>query len=143
MSQLQQLADGDSPTWSRFLFNVEAAQVLTKMLAEGQGAPELAVQALVAGSQWDGHGWTTSRASRTLYQITRVPLVVPQLKPYVEAWLFALAIHWNLDVPQAQLCDRSSEAAFKLAEVLVGESPPAETMTLDSAGKEEEGAEEE
>ena len=107
MSHLQKLAEGDSTTWSSFLFNVGEAQVVTKLLAEGQVAPELAVQALVAGLQWDGAGWTTSRASRTLYQITRVPLVVPQLKPYVDAWLFVLAIHWNLDVPQAQLCESS------------------------------------
>ena len=77
---------------------------------------ELLNSLLRAGSSWDGSGWNSTRASQTLYQITRVPLVTTDFQEYLNSFLFAVAIFLQIEVPHIQLSDRASEAAFGLAE---------------------------
>ena len=96
-----------STTWSTFLFNVLAVQAL--------GYPPQAQDIITAGEAWRGDGWTTSRASKVLYEVTGVPLVSATVEDYKGAFLYALALHWGLDVASFELSERASDAAFALA----------------------------
>ena len=98
--------------WSQFLFNVAAAKKLVGF------SPEEAVTVLQAGSRWEGCGWTTSRASRTLNSLTGVCLVASAVSAYRDAWLYALPMAWGVDVASLDLSDRAAEAAFALCNLL-------------------------
>ena len=111
MSELQRLlVDTTGPTWSAtwssFLFNVEAVKSL--------GTPNDAQAIITSGEAWRGDGWSTSRASKILYQVTSVPLVSATIEEYKAAFLYSLALHWGLDVPTYELSERASDAAFAL-----------------------------
>jgi hypothetical protein len=103
--------------WSTFLFNIEQARRFAYLSADE-------TQALLAcGSKWTGAGWTTSRASKTLYNLTQIPLVASAVAAYRDAWLFAFSIAYNVDITGLDLNDRFSEAAFSLAAIIQGETP--------------------
>ncbi len=86
--------------WSTFLFNIDLARSFAYLSAD-------VIHALLAcGSQWTGAGWKTSRASKTLLNLTQILLVASALAAYRDAWLFAV------DIPGLDLNNRSSEAAF-------------------------------
>jgi hypothetical protein len=96
-----------SPTWSSFLFNVEAVVSL--------GTPSDPTAIITAGEKWEGEGWTTSRASKVLYETTGVPLVSASVEDYKGSFLYSLALYWSLDVARFDLGERASDAAFALA----------------------------
>ncbi len=98
-----------SNAWSAFLFNADAARALRGL------PPDKAGLLLAAGHGWSGRGWTTSRASCQLHQLTGVPLVAVTITAYRDAWLFALSVVLEVEVAGLDLTDRSSEAAFALA----------------------------
>ena len=74
-----------------------------------------AADVLAAGARWSGAGWNTSRASRALHSLTGVPLVSGDLDSYKNAYLYALAILLDVDIPSLSLSDRAAEVAFGLA----------------------------
>jgi hypothetical protein len=114
--------------WSTFLFNIDLARSFAYLSADE-------TQALLAcGSQWTGAGWTTSRASKTLFNLTQIPLVASAVAAYRDAWLFAFSIAYNVDIPGLDLNDRSSEAAFALAAIIQGETPEVVPQSV-QAGK--------
>ena len=122
--------------WRSFLYNVEAARSL------GPLSHQEAMALLSAGHRWAGGGWTTSRASRALHSLTGIPLIAAEVSSYRDAWLYALSMHFNVDVPSLELSDRSSEAAFALASLLSGEEedeeePPREAQQHDEESEEE------
>ena len=94
--------------WSSFLFNIELARKLEGL------SQEQATLLCQQGHKWQGTGWTTARASRELHAVTGVPLVASQITSYRDAWLFALAMWFEVEVVGFDLMDRSSEAAFAL-----------------------------
>ena len=120
-----------SNAWSAFLFNVDAARALRGL------PPDKAGLLLAAGHGWSGRGWTTSRASRQLHQLTGVPLVAATISAYRDAWLFALSVVLDVEVAGLDLTDRSSEAAFALASVIQGdqerEKTPQEELAAGAA----------
>ena len=71
---------------------------------------------LAAGQQWTGGGWNTSSSSKTLHAITRVPLLSSDFGMYRNAFLYSLALLFQLDVHELNLSDRAAEAAFALVE---------------------------
>ena len=102
-------------TWSEFLFNIDEARRL-------QSIPSSDAQAVLnAAPQWLGGGWTTTRASRVLYSLTGVPLVTTAFSQYRSAWVYALALFWNIQLDLADLPDRAAEAAFQLVQAMQGE----------------------
>ena len=125
--------------WGKFLFNVEQARAL------GPLEKPVAVQIIEAGVKWtSADGWTTSRASQRLYQLTGVPLVTNNMTEYKHAWLYALTMVWAVDVETLLLSDRAAEAAFGLAAVLGGEValPPQQPHSETEAFAVPEGEEE-
>ena len=108
---IKRLRDTNDPewsaTWSTFLFNVKAVNEL--------GYPAKAQAIITAGEVWRGDGWTTGRASKVLYETTGVPLVSANVEDYKGSFLYALALHWGLDVASFELSERASDAAFALA----------------------------
>ena len=74
-----------SSAWSTFLLNVR----MVKEMDTPVDAPAI----LSAGELWQGEGWTTGRASKTLYQVAGVPLVSPEVKDYKGAFLYAPELH--------------------------------------------------
>jgi hypothetical protein len=91
------------------MFNMEQAHLLKQAKAEEIMA------ILAAGSKFTGTGWSTGRASKALYEICSKALVKATIEPYVQVWLYALAIITGVDLPAAELPQELAEAAFAIA----------------------------
>ena len=72
--------------WGNFMFNLPEALQLQK------ATPEEILAVLKAGSRFQGTGWSTGKASKTLFQISKVALVKGTFQPYRDVWLYALAL---------------------------------------------------
>ena len=116
-------------TWSTFFYNIQAVKSL--------GTPQEASAIISAGEDWNGHGWTTGRASKVLYEITGVPLVSGNLTEYKGSFLYALALHWGVDLATFDLTEKAAEAAFALAGVL-GDQGPGDFDNMEGDEDEEE-----
>ena len=70
---LEVLKDPSSPEfqvqWSSFLFNVQAAREFLTI------SKEEAAVVLTAAASANGTGWTSTSASKVIYQVTGVPMV--------------------------------------------------------------------
>ena len=78
--------------------------------------PAVGGRLLGAGATWDGAGWTTGRASRVVYGATGVAMVEEDLKHYLESFLFALSLVYNIDIPKLQLKPQAADVALKFAD---------------------------
>ena len=78
---------------------------------------EAALALIGGGAKWSGSGWTTNSASKRLHELTQVPLVTADFKQYVNAWLYCLALLWNVEAAELTLSDPAAEAALRLASV--------------------------
>ena len=107
------------------------------------GTPVEAPAILSAGELWQGEGWTTGRASKALYQVAGVPLVSPEVKDYKGAFLYALALHWNLDIIKFELSEKAAEAAFSLAAVFSNEGQAQGDVHFDDRDGDNSDVEEE
>ena len=83
---------------------------------------EKASAILATGVQWQAGGWNTSRALKTLYELTGLPLVTADFTQYRNSYLYALAMFWSVEVDELNLTDRAAEAAFGLVDALNGET---------------------
>jgi len=108
---VEKLLSGDSVTWSQFLFNIDMAKSITV-------DKNVANTLLTTGVAWSGDGWTTGSASKKLWETVKIPLVVPDFKEYLHVWLFALAMHWDIEVPALNLSAPAADASFQLLELL-------------------------
>ena len=111
------LSQGDGTTWSDFFFDIPQAKKLTAILN-----PDSARSVLAAGEAWNGAGWNTGKASRKLWEAIRVPLVNSDITEYKHAWLYALALSWQVEVPNLVLSDRAGDAAFQLMENILSDA---------------------
>ena len=127
----QLLSPDGGQVWSQFLFNIPLGRSLGNLTEEAANA------VLAAGHRWNGAGWTTSRASRVLYELIGIPLVSSQVDAYRDSWLFSLSIIWNVEAVALNLCDRSAEAAYALAGLLCAEDP-ADTQAEDQREAQQE-----
>ena len=109
---LQVETEGGQQAWKDFLFNVEKVAELDSIID-----PNKAAALMVEGLQWSGGGWNSTTASKALFELTGVPLVTSNFGQYRDAWLYALALHWQIDIPECTLVDQAAAAAFALAEV--------------------------
>ena len=135
---VEKLIQSDSETWSNFLFNIKLAKQLKAL--DNVMAPAV----LQAGVAWTGDGWTTGSASRRLWEVVKIPLVVNDFKEYNHLWLFCLAMSWGLDVPALTLSPPAAEAAFHLLDLLQ-DRPGPDThdpagMDMDANNTKPEGA---
>jgi len=113
---IQILADGESEAsqaaWKLFLYNAEQVRFL------GENIGTSAALAIINGGvKWQGSGWTTSSASKKIYELTQVPLVTADFVMYRNTWLYCLSLVWNVEVQELTLSDPAAEAAFRLASV--------------------------
>ena len=136
MDLLNALKDSSNPgfnvAWTQFFLNPDSVRTL-KTLNEAT-----VTELITAGAHWTGAGWNTSKASKVLYNLTGVPLVTSEFSEYKNAWFFALALHYNVQIAQMDLSDRASEAAFQLAEALSAD--PAKDGASDDPSPGEPGA---
>ena len=96
--------------WSHIFFNATAVRALVPQVDPAAGGKLLA-----AGVSWNGSGWTTGRASKTVYNATGVAMVEEQLSEYLGAFLFALSVLFNIDIPKLTLGAQAASAALKFA----------------------------
>ena len=81
--------------WSDLFFNVDGVCSLLSHTKD----PATGGLLLGAGANWNGVGWTTGRASRAVYGATGVAMVEENLKDYLESFLFALSLAYNIASP--------------------------------------------
>ena len=98
--------------WSDIFFSVEG---VCRLVAHTKDAA-IGAQLLGAGVKWEGAGWTTGRASRTVFGATGIAMVEEHLKDYLESFLFALSLAYNIDIPKLQLKAQAATAALNFAE---------------------------
>ena len=104
--------------WTEFLFNIDQVKLL------GCPASVLTKQVLAAGAEWPDTGWNTSSASKRVWSLTGIALVSAQLSDYLHSWLFALALHWDLDVPEISLAPGAAGVAFALSALFTDQKQP-------------------
>ena len=109
-------SESGQTTWKDFLFSVPKVRELDKIIT-----PEAAVGVIQAGLQWSGGGWNSSTASKALFQLTGVPLVSKDFTSYRDAWLYGLAQHWQVEVPECELSPQAAAAACAVTEACGGE----------------------
>ena len=109
---VDKLTAGDPETWSQFLFNIDIAKQI-KTIEKDVG---LAI--LASGVNWSGAGWTTGSASKRLWDLLKIPLVVTDFTEYLHLWLFTLSMAWEIEVPALTLSPPAADAAFHLLELL-------------------------
>ena len=121
-------------SWSKFLFNVPEALKLREK------EKELVLQVLQAGQRYLGTGWTTGKASKTLFDLSGVAIVRAQINAYRDCWLYAVALLAGVDLPQVELAPEVAEAAFSLvgyADHPEQATPPHPTESADGESDEE------
>ena len=96
--------------WSTFFLN----ELLVRQ-AVAEADQVVAAEVLKAGSNWNGSGWNTGRASKRLHDLVEVPLVTSNFTEYQNSFLYALALLWGIEVPTLELSDRAAQASFALA----------------------------
>ena len=119
------LLSGDSAAWNSFLFNLDAARNITETLSK-----EVAVEIVKAGAQCS-LPLTTTQASRKLHETAGVSLVSAQKQDYVNVWLYALALHWEIELDGVELNPAAAAAAFKLMERLSRKPKGSLALALD------------
>ena len=107
---LPPLLASEGAAWSMLFFNVPLAKALLKV------DRNVAEQLLLAGAARRGAGWTKWSAAKRVWEVAGVPLVGGQFSTYINAWLFALALCFGVDVKTLAVTDRGSEAAFNVME---------------------------
>ena len=141
INNLLQGDDGEGKqAWSEFLFNVPLARSFLEKVPK-----ETTTACLNQGHKWSGSGWTTSRASRVVYELTGVPLVTSRVEHYRNAFLYAIAMAKEVEILELDLPDRASEVAYNLCAILCDPNwpYPEQPAPGDPAGvaqKEEEDA---
>jgi hypothetical protein len=103
--------DAFQGAWRHFFFNVVEVRAITEVIEESQKA-----EVLQAGSAWTGGGWNSSSAGKRLFEVTGVPILATNIKQYRDAFLYSLALLWEIDIPDVSLPDRAAEAAFALSQ---------------------------
>ena len=111
------LVNRDMEAWKEWLYNV------TETKLWGPVEPGMAAAILQAGARWTGAGWNTSSASKRLWVITKLALVSSEFGEYLQAWLYACALWWTIEIPELQLSPKAVEAGFALLSLLTSESP--------------------
>ena len=110
---VQRLQSGDAEMYTSFLFNIDMARSLMSI------DTATASNVIQAGCGWNGGGWNTSTASKKLWEQIKLPLVHADFTEYRNTWLFALALAFQIEVPQVALADRAADVAFRLMEKIV------------------------
>ena len=117
-------------SWAEFIFNIKQLDVL-------RNCGEDTVQAVVsAGLRYAGAGWTTSRASKELFNLTGVAIVKKEFAVYRDIWLFALCTSAGVDIPSLELAQEQAEAAFAIQCVVEGR--PADQDDSENEGNTED-----
>ena len=93
--------------WSSFLFNIPQALMLKTKAKE-----EEIKAVLSAGAGFQGTGWTTGRASKTLFEVSGKALVKAGIEAYRNVWLYSLSLLCGVDLPKLELDQAEAEAAF-------------------------------
>ena len=136
VSRLLQGDEGEGKqAWAEFLFNIPLARSFLTHVPK-----DTTTACLNQGIKWGGLGWTTSRASRVVYELTGVPLVTSRVEDYRDAFLFAIAMAKEVEINVLHLSDRASEAAYQLCAILCDTQWPYEEGVTSPEGTAPEAA---
>ena len=135
---LKQQHEEFSEAWSKLFFNLQAVRQLATEVKDADTAATL----LAAGSAWDGHGWTTTKAFKKVLEVTGTSMVRSEFDEYRHTFLFALSLLFDVEVPQLELSAEAGEAAYAFCRQVCGpdnedttmeedESPPKVTLEWD------------
>jgi hypothetical protein len=115
-------------TWADFVFNIPKLKQLQDL--EKNRVMEL----LHRGLQFAGGGLNTGTLSKKLFQISGVAMVKGHFGPYRDAWLLAIALLHNVELPQLEAPPDVAEAAFAITSALEPEEwqeEPGEELSPD------------
>ena len=129
-------AEDFQDAWKKFFYDVLQVQ---QVLAEAS-SPAAMKELITSGLQWTGGGWTTTSASRRLYELTGVALVSHEFADYLGGFLFSLALATGVEIPSVHLESKAADAAFALTGLWSKE--PETAMNVDqqaSLNQEKEG----
>ena len=109
-SRLTAIDDVESAAaWSAFFLNESAVVEFLRSTP-----PTIVSATLAAGAPWAGAGWDTTKSAKAVRTLTNIAMVTNEVKDYLHAFLFSLALVTNVDV--LDLSDKASDVAFKLAD---------------------------
>jgi hypothetical protein len=112
---LQPTTGEGAKAWASFFLNVDLVRQFSEAMPH-----DTKKAVLDAGVLWDGTGWNTSKASKKLWDVAGVGLVSGDVNQYKDAFVYSLALAWEIEVPQLTLADRCADAAFSLAGLWTG-----------------------
>ena len=96
-----------SAAWTQFFLNEHAVTEFLQSTSE-----EIVNGVLAAGQGWGGAGWDTTRCARKVRVLKSVALVVPELRAYLNSFLYSLALAAGVGVATFDLSDKAAEVAF-------------------------------
>ena len=128
-------------SWKELMFDLPKVVNLKAYIQDADTARAL----LDAGERYQGAGWCTSKASKALYMASGVAIVKPDFKHYKNAFLFAMAIILEIEIPLMELDGKEAEAAYAMVQALEDTPMPQATLQEQQgpSSKPEKGEEEE
>ena len=111
------------------MFNLDMALQLKRSTSQ-----EAVLTVLQAGLKYSGGGWSTGKASKALFAVSGVGIVKATWETYRDIWLLAVAMICDVELPQMEMSQESSGAAFAIAayaEELCSGNKPGEESSED------------
>ena len=103
-------------SWSSLFTDIGRVRSLIAAVPTEQASPLLA-----AGQLWRGEGFNSSKAAMLVYTLTGVPLVRSTWTDYRTAFLYALSLVLEVEVPELDLDQRVADVSFTLAQAFSGQ----------------------
>ena len=103
-------------SWSSLFTDIGRVRSLIQAVPTEQASALLA-----AGQLWRGEGFNSSKAAMLVYTLTGVPLVRSTWTDYRTAFLYALSLVLEVEVPELDLDQRVADVSFTLAQAFSGQ----------------------
>jgi hypothetical protein len=97
--------------WAEFFLNEEAVVSLLR-----DSSPTEVHQVLVTGEAWTGTSWDTTKCAMKVRSLKGVAMVEPDVKNYLHAFLYSLALAGSVSIATLDLSEQAAEVAFRLSE---------------------------
>ena len=108
---------------------------MSQLATVGRAGQDALKAVVEGGLKFSGTGWTSSKASRCLYELTGIGLVEAYFQGYLELWLITLCLSREIDVLSKELSSEQSDATFALVHALDGDYEEAQNEKEASDGE--------
>ena len=130
----EQLRSPDQETlnraWSTFFLDPD---LVLEFLATS--SPEAVQDIISCGDRWDGGGWDTTKAAKRVRALTGLALVSSNLRDYLNAFVFSLALAAGVAVPSLDLPDKPAEVSFSLCDLWRSSGSPSRAGEVSRSGR--------